>query len=165
LICSLCLPVLTIKNSLPALGIVGANQDERTGDRGGGLELISRNAGAYGHAVEATGVLVQLRQYRVQYVGVKPARGAIKSRCYSISQATKGGLILHDRQHGLRKYVLDRTHNVHVHTRSAHPRFQHEIRLRNCPEWAMGSGQWAVGSGCVECGRAARQEPKKNEKS
>lgn len=108
--------------------------------------MISRNAGANGHAVEATGVLVQLRQYRVQYVGVKPAEGTIRYLRYWISPALNcrgQWILLHDRQHGLREDVLDRTHDVHVHTRTAHPRFQHEIRFRNCRNWSR------LDEGCV----------------
>lgn len=38
--------------------------------------MISRNTRAHGHAIEATGVLVQLRQQRIQYVSIEPAAGA-----------------------------------------------------------------------------------------
>lgn len=67
------LPLLTIENSLPAFGIVSAEQEKRTSYRCGGLQLISRNARSHCHAVQAAGILIQLRQHRVQYVCIETA--------------------------------------------------------------------------------------------
>lgn len=128
------LPGLTIEYCLPAFSVVCANQDKCTGDRGGGFDLISGNAGAHGHAIEATGVLVQMRQYGVQYVRVEP-NDRIKCSVIQFHSPSgiHGALNLHDRHQRLGEDVLDRTHDVHVRTRAAHPSLQHEIRFRNCP--------------------------------
>lgn len=78
------LPLLTIENSLPAFGIVSAEQEKRTSNRCGGLQLISRNARSHCHAVQATGILIQLCQHRVQYVCIETAIARRRDREVSI---------------------------------------------------------------------------------